>query len=229
MRNGYFLGALYAAAVGACAAPRQQSDDPVLRQPTHEDRLDGPAVRISSVSTDSLGLHLADSGYVLVIEFSPQGHPRVIYPGSDDHWSVLPPGPTTLHVPVTVVAQSLKLEEPTPQCVVGPEELQSWSVKNGLRPTISRTACGPIPSPRAHSSVDDPIWDLVASHYEFTSPNTSYLVAWLFDPRMPPRGLGGLSATPELDPVVLARRTGRELTRQSTQDQIWQAAIWIAR
>lgn len=189
---------------------------------------EGLTVRIAYASADSVGLLLADSGYVLVVEYA-RRKPRVIYPSYGDEWTLVAPGPTTLHVPVSVVVPGHMVEEPSPQCIVDPRGVRSWSVETGLLPSGSRTACGPVPSRRPHPSADEPFWDPAALFYEFPSPFRSYIVAWLFDSRVPPRGLGGLSPATDILPVVLARRTGQELTRRPAQDQLWHAAAWIIR
>jgi len=108
----------------------------------------------------------------------------VVYPPADVEWSVVSAGLTTLPIALAVLRDASPVDEPTPQCVVGPRIIESWSVETGLRrshlaPPAGRFRLGG-PTRRPTSLLGP-----AASHYEYSSPLQSYLVVWLFDVRMP--------------------------------------------
>lgn len=224
-----FLAALLVCgSFGCSAAAGRPEPEPSPALPNWSEGAEA-SVLISYVTPDSLGLELADSGFVMVLEHQPGLRPEVLYPPLDEEWQVHGVGILTLRIPVGILATDSGPVEPTPQCIIRPVVITSWSRDAGSSEVPARDACGPIASIRPD---DWPRMKSKAIHpnYEFSTHQRTYLLAIIVDPQTPPRSIGGMSPpVPEAPPVLIARRIGAAMGWQPSHGQRWQAALWIVR
>jgi len=230
MTTRWFLGALVLCGCLGCSAAAGRPGEGPTPIPTTGHEVARVPVLISYVTPDSLGLEVADSGFVMVLEHQPGSRPEVLYPPLEEEWQVHGAGLVTLRLPIGIVGEDSGSVEPAVQCIVGPVEIRSWSQSSGLGQVAAREACGPIPSlrpedwPRARSKAIRP-----RPSWEFSSHLRTYLLAILIDPETPPLGIGGMIPVPDAPPVLIARRAGAAIGTRPSVGQQWHGALWLVR
>lgn len=184
-----------------------------------------PLVRITLLAHDSLGLELADSGYVAVVEHTPGSRPRFLYPSYDAEWELVPKGRATLRIPVGLLLPAADVTRPATQCIIQSEAVSVWSRTEGEHRKPAGPACGPVPfeasSPRR--------WRYLRPTFEFGSSLQGYLLVLYMHHTVALPTLHHLDPRADAPPVQVARSLGRSLVWPHDSRRYWEAALWVAR
>ena len=188
-----------------------------------------PVARITYVATDSVGISLPDSGYILLIEYHPGTRPRVLFPDPEVDWVAVAAGSHNLRVPIRILRHSQTVLAATPQCVVRLDVVSSWRLDTGPTARADGRACGPLPRLRSYDGGYGPWDDWATPHYDFSPIQVPYLLLVVFATSNAPLGLAELGTIPNGSPVDVALRTGSLLSGGAGDSRRWQAALWLRR